>query len=247
MPAFIALTAVVQAFFVLHVLRTGRPFWWALVITATPLVGCLAYYFVEILPRSRQLNNARRMSVHVKSALVPHSALRRRLAELQNCPSVSNKVAAAEEFSRCGMYHRAVCLYDEALRGIYANDPQLLLGLARAHVNNHTFEQARGVLERLSRIDARFRPEEVRLLDARALEGLGRVDEALRAYRELSEVYVGLEVKCRHGLLLKRLQRIDEANRVFDDILFYAMRFNLRVESEQVWIDTARRSVERAA
>src|SRR5690349_9268538 len=177
MPALIALIAVVQAFFVLHVFRTGRSFWWAFVITATPIVGCVAYYLIAVFPRSRQLKSAQRMSAQIATAFVPHAELRRRLAQLQLCPSVANKVSAAEELMRCGMYYRAVCLYEDALRGIYATDPQLLMGLARAHVNNQTFEQARETLERLSRIDARYRPEEVRLLNARALEGQGRYDD----------------------------------------------------------------------
>jgi hypothetical protein len=247
MPAIIALTAVVQAFFVLHVFRTRRSYWWAFVITATPVVGCLAYYLIEIFPGSRELRSARRMSAQIATALVPHAELRRRLAQLQVCPSVANKVAAAEELTRCGMCYRAVGLYEEALRGIYATDPQLLMGLARAHVNNQTFEQALEVLQRLSRIDARYRPEEVRLLNARALEGLQRFDEAEREYRELCEVYVGLEAKCRYGLLLKTLRRYEEANQIFSEVLTYARRFNLRVESEQVWIDTARRSTSLAA
>jgi len=247
MPALIGLTAVIQAFFVLHVFRTRRPYWWAVIITATPVVGCVAYYLIEIFPRSRELRTAQRMSVQLATAFVPHSELRRRLADLQLCPSVANKVAAAEELMRCGMYYRAICLYEEALRGIYATDPQLLMGLARAHVNNQTCEQAREVLERLSRIDARYRPEEVRLLNARALEGLSRFDEAAHEYQQLCEVYVGLEAKCRYGLLLKHLRRYEDANQVFSEVLAYASRFNLRVDTEQVWIDTARRSIAQAA
>ncbi len=247
MPALIALIAVIQACFVLHVLRTGRPFWWAVVITATPLIGCVAYFLIEVFPRSREFRGAQRMSAQVATAFAPHVELRRRLADLQLCPSVSNKVAAAEELMRCGMYYRAVCLYEEALRGIYATDPQLLLGLARAHANNQTYEQSREVLERLSRIDARYRPEEVRLLNARALEGLGRFDEALQEYRQLCEVYLGLEAKCRYGLLLKRVHRYEEANCVFAEVLANARRVNPRFDAEQVWIDTARRSIARAA
>jgi hypothetical protein len=242
MPAVIALLAVIQAFFVLHVVRTGRSFWWAFIITATPVVGCVVYYVVVMFPRSRE-----RMTAQIATAFVPHAELRRRLAQLQLCPSVANKVSAAEELMRCGMYYRAVCLYEDALRGIYATDPQLLMGLARAHVNNQTYEQAREVLQRLVRIDARYRPDEVRLLNARALEGLGRLDEAAQEYRDVCEFYVGLEAKCRYGLLLKQLRRMDEANQIFGEMLAYARRFNLRVESEQVWIDTARRSMAQAA
>jgi len=144
------------------------------------------------------------------------------------------------------MYYRAVGMYEAALQGIYATDPQLIMGLARAHVNNQTFEQGRGVLERLSRIDSRFRPEEVRLLNARALERMGRHHEALREYEELTHIFVGLEAKCRYGLLLKRLGYNKQANHVFSEVLAYARRFNIRIDAERVWIDTAKRSLVEA-
>src|SRR6476660_8962689 len=104
MPALIALIAVIHAFFVLHVFRTRRSSWWAVVITAAPVVGCLAYYLIEVYPHSR---GAQRVSAQVATVFGPHVELQRRLADLRLCPSVSNKVAAAEELMRCGMFHRA--------------------------------------------------------------------------------------------------------------------------------------------
>jgi hypothetical protein len=247
MPLFIVLIAVIQACFVLHVFRTGRSYWWAVLITATPVVGCAVYYFMEMFPRTQEFRTARRFSSQFAHSLVPQADLRRHLLQAQECPSVSNKVAAADALMRSGMYHRAIGFYEDALRGIYATDPQLLMGLAVAHVNNQTCEQAREVLERLTRIDARFRPDEVRLLNARALEGLGRVEEALHEYAELSSVYVGLEAKCRYGLLLKNLGYVTQANEVFSDVLVYARRFNLRLPTEQAWVETARRNIVEAA
>lgn len=243
MPLLIALTAFIQAFFLFHVFRTGRPYWWALLILSTPIVGCIIYYLVEVFPGSREQRDAKRVARQVAFAFMPHAELQRRLSDVELCPSVNNRIAAAEGLMRCGMYNRAVGMYESALSGIYVKDPQLLMGLARAHVNNHTFEQAREVLERLGRIDARFRPDESRLLNARALEGLGREEEALQEYEELTHVFVGLEAKCRYALLLKRLGFSKQANHIFRDVLVYARRFNIRLEAEQVWIDTARRSL----
>lgn len=243
MPLLIALTAVIQAFFLYHMFRTGRPHFWALLILFLPVVGCIIYYVAEIFPGSREHRNARLVASHLAQAFMPNSELQRRLMEVARCPSVNNRIAAAEGLMRCGMYYRAVGMYESALQGIYSSDPQLVMGLARAHVNNHTFEQAREVLERLSRIDPRFRPDDARLLNARALEGMGRHQDALREYEALTHVFVGLEAKCRYGLLLKRLGYKKQANHVFNDVLAYARRFNIRLDAEQVWIDTAKRSL----
>jgi hypothetical protein len=241
MPVLLALTAVIQALFVYHVYRSGRPYWWAMVILSFPLVGCLIYYAFEIFPHSREHRTARRTAAQVARAFNPSGELKRRLEALAVCPSVSNRIAAADEFMRCGVFAEAVNLYREALTGPHADDPSLLLGLARAHVNNATYDEARDVLEQLRKTDDRYRPEEAQLLYARTLEGLGETDLALEHYEALAPIYVGLEAKCRYAMLLKQLGFSVQANCVFKDMLEHARRFRLNMDSERPWIDAARR------
>jgi hypothetical protein len=243
MPVLLALTAVIQALFVYHVYRSGRPYWWAMVILTFPLVGCMLYYAFEIFPDSREHRSARRAATQVARAFNPSGELQRRLEALAVCPSVSNRIAAADEFMRCGVFDEAVRLYQQALTGPHADDPSLLLGLARAHVNNATFVEARATLEQLRTLDARYRPDEARLLYARTLEGLGESQAALAEYEALSDIYVGLEAKCRYAMLLKQLGFGVQANRVFADMLEHARRFRVNMDSERAWIDAARRHV----
>jgi hypothetical protein len=233
MPVLIALAAAVQAYFVYHVYRSGRPYWWAFVILSVPLLGCIAYYLLQIFPGSRQLARA----------FNPSSELRRRLGELAVCSSVANKIAAADEFMRCGIFGQAVHLYQSALSGPHADDPNLLLGLARAQVNESDYDDAKATLARLKSIDSRYRPEEARLLLARTLENTGETATALAEYEDLARVYVGLEAKCRYGMLLKQLGFAVQANSVFKDLLEHARRFRLNLDTERPWIDAARRHV----
>jgi hypothetical protein len=243
MPVLLALTAVVQAFFVYHVYRSGRPYWWAFIILSFPVVGCVAYYLVEVFPGCREHRSARIAAGQLARAFNPSGELRRRLEELAVCPSVSNKIAAADEFMRCGVFGEAVELYQSALTGPHAEDPNLLLGLARAQVNNADYDDAKSTLTRLKSIDPRFRPEEARLLLARTLESTGDVATALAEYEELAQIYVGLGAKCRYGMLLKQLGFTVQANSVFKDLLEHANRFRLNLDTERPWIDAARRHV----
>jgi hypothetical protein len=176
-------------------------------------------------------------------AFNPSAELKRRLEELATCPSVANRIAAAEEFMRCGIFNESVRLYAEAIEGPHADDPSLLLGLARAHVNNGTFREAQETLARLKSLDARYRPEEARLLFARTLEGVGDNQQALAEYEDLVPVYVGLEARCRYGMLLKQLGFTTQATHVFREVLEYARRFRINLDTERPWIDAARRHV----
>ncbi len=247
MPVLIALTAVIQAFFVFHVYRTGRPYWWAFIILSFPVIGCVAYYALEVFPGSREHRSARRAANQVARAFNPTGSLKARLEALAVCPSVANKIAAADEFMRCGVFGEAVRLYRDALTGPHADDPNLLLGLARAHVNDGTLVEAQEVLACLRRVDARYRPEEARLLMARTHEGLGQTEQALAEYEEVAQVYIGLEAKCRYGMLLKQLGFAVQANSVFKEMLEHAKRFKLNPDTERPWIDAARRHLIEAA
>jgi hypothetical protein len=161
------------------------------------------------------------------------------------CLGVSNKIAAADEFMRCGVFGEAVQLYQDTLSGPHADDPNLMLGLARAHVNNATYGPAKQTLARLHEVDHRYRPDEARLLMARTHEGLET--EALAQYEEVAQVYVGLEAKCRYGMLLKQLGFVVQANKVFHDMLEHARRFKVNPDTERPWLDAARRHMIEAA
>lgn len=242
MPLLIMLIALVQVACILHVYRSGRSYLWALVILSLPLIGSLLYYLLEVVPAAHAAQQAAQARA-AAPAPDPHVRLQARLAALEQCPSVANKTAAADEYMRCGAYAEAVKLYSDALTGPHADDPTVLLGLGRAQVNHASFADALRTLERLAAVDARFRPEEARLLRARAFEGLGETEQALAEYEEVALVYVGLEAKCRYALLLARMGFSGHAERVFADLLEHAKRIRSNIESERAWIDVAQRYV----
>ncbi|MCC7546365.1 MAG: hypothetical protein IT532_01230 [Burkholderiales bacterium] len=242
MPLLILLIALVQVACILHVYRSGRSYLWALVILSLPLLGSVVYYLLEVLPAAfaaQQAPGARAPAPRAD----PHVRLHARLAALAQCPSVNNKTAAADEYMRCGAYAHAVELYGDALTGPHADDPKVLLGLAHAQVNHGSCETALSTLDRLCTVEPRFRPEEARLLRARAFEGMGDTEKALAEYEEVALVYLGLEAKCRYALLLRRLGFSGHAERVFADLLEHATRMRSNIESERAWIDLARRHV----
>ncbi len=244
MPLLIMLIALVQVACILHVYRSGRSYLWALVILSLPLLGSVLYYLLEMVPAARAAQDAARRPV--APVIDPQARLQARLAALAQCPSVANKTAAADAYMRCGSYAEAVRLYADALTGPHADDPSVLLGLARAQVSGGEWDAALRTLERLRTVDARFRHEEARLLHARALEGAGDTERALAEYEEVALVYVGLEAKCRYALLLTRLGFTGHADRVFSDLLEHAKRMRSSIESERTWIDVAQRHVMNA-
>jgi hypothetical protein len=242
MPLII-LTLIVECCFIYHVFKTGRPAWWAYVILGAPVVGCVAYYFLEIFPGSREHLVANRATRDIARALNPDKELKRCLDAVEIAPTVQNKVALAQEWLRFGRAQEAVALYRKARIGPHADDPDLALGLALAYAAAGDFAQARSLAEELRAKHGKFRQNDVALLRARALEGLGDDTSALDEYERLAATAVGLEPKVRYGQLLKRLGHETHARSVFQDAIAHAKRFNVKHEEEQAWVSVAKKEL----
>jgi hypothetical protein len=243
MPLVGAVVVLIQFCFAYHALKTGRPYWWLFVIMAFPVMGCVIYYFVEVFPGSREARRANRAARAIARALQPDAELKKRVEELEVCGSMDNRLALAAECLNHQMSAEAIRLYESCLEGPYAKDGAILFGLATAAVEAREWAKAQSAIDRLKADAPKTRPGEVRLLQARLLEGRGLNDAALAAYRELVPAFVGLEARYRYGALLARLGRTDAAMQMFNDLLRHAKRFESTMEEEERWVDAARQAI----
>ena len=243
--ALAILTAVIQFSFAFHALKTGRDQKWIWIIILAPVVGCLAYYFMEVFPHSREERTLRKRIHDIAKALNPDGELKRRTEEVSNNASVDNRAALGDECLEKGMFEEAIRLYEGCLEGPHKNDPRILFACARAYFYNGNHRQAEEILQRLEKAHPRFRRDEAQLLEARVLEAIGETNRSVEIFERLRTTYVGFEAKYRYALLLKRLGREKEAAELFDFIATNARRSAL--ESEQEWVKLARQEREATA
>ena len=106
MPLLI-LTVIIQACFIFHVFKNGRPYWSAYVILGFPVAGCVIYYFIEVFPGSHEHRLANRATQQIGQALDQAKELRRCMEAVEISPSVHNRVALAQELLRHGRVRRS--------------------------------------------------------------------------------------------------------------------------------------------
>ena len=239
------LLAIIQFSFAFHAVRTGRGGLWVTLIIVFPVVGCLAYYFMEVFPQSREQVAVRRKIRDIAKALDPDRELERRAEELAESETVENRARLADECLERGMFDEAIRLYEGCLSGPYANDPALLFSCARARFYNGHVREAGEILSRLRAQHPKFRADEAALLGARVDEALGDTARALAGYEALRERYVGFEAKYRYAQLLDRSGRGPEAQVLYAWIVRNARRSAL--ESERQWVKLAYEAREKAA
>jgi hypothetical protein len=236
------LIPILQILCVVHVVRTGRDRMWIYILLFLPGIGVVAYAIAEILPGVFGSRTARGLHSQAISHLDPGREVRRRRDALEEADTVENRRLLAEALLAAGQFLEAQEVYRAVLTGIHADDPGMLLGMARAAYGAGDYDVALHTVRRLGETNPRYQPVEAQLLYAMALEGLGRDEDAANEYAALVTHAAGEEVRCRYALLLQRQGRQADAKALFEEILTRSRRSPHHYRRrEHEWIDVARR------
>jgi hypothetical protein len=238
------LSLTLQIACAVHVVRTGRQYYWIWLILATSFLGVTIYLIAEVLPELRNDPRSRRAARKVLHTFDPERQRRHIKQRLEIADTVENRRALAEECMRLGDYTNAAELYRSILKGVFATDAGFLLGLAQAQANSGDFSAAHTTLDTLFSANPQYRSNDADLLRARVLEAQGDHDTALQQYQTLALSYPGEEARFRYGALLKQNGRFSDARQVFRDMLTrakHAPRYYRK--KERSWLESAQREL----
>jgi len=236
--SFVPLLSVICT---IHVVMTRRPLWWLLLIWMVWGIGPAVYFFVEMLPDLRRNRSVSRLGSELATVVNPGGRVRRLEEELEISDTVKNRQQLAKAYVEAKRFDEAIAMFASCLKGVYKDDPPVLLAMAEAQFLSQSFHDALATLERLTAADKSFRPLERQLLLAQVYEGLGRSHDALEVYKPLANQYPGEEARCRYGLLLTQTGQTAEAQEVFQRILLSARRSpRYYRKAQRKWIQTAK-------
>jgi hypothetical protein len=211
---------LVQIACAVHLIRSGSSMLWFLPIIFVPLLGCIAYVVLAVLPDMAGSRSARRFADNVSNVADPGRAYREKLRDVEMVGSANAKRALAEECIKRGRFQDAVDLYQGAMNGpLGDSDPALLRGIARARLLAGDGLGAVEAFEKLNQVDKAAFDADVELDYARALALMGRTGDALRQYESVVPRYPGEEARCRFAVLLKTLGQTERAQALFQEIV----------------------------
>jgi hypothetical protein len=221
MSVFFIVSLLIQAGFIVHVIKTGRnQLWiWVLIIPGLAYAGMIAYLVVEVLPQLFRSRTAQRTARGFKKVMDPERELRRYENEARVGGNVASRQRYAEELARHQRYDEAIAQYRLTLTGLYEHDPNLMLGLAQAQFGKGDAAAARATLDDLIRLNPDFRSPAGHLLYARALESEGNIQKALEEYRVVVGSFPGAEAAVRYAQLLKEQGQREESQKVVRELL----------------------------
>lgn len=201
-----------QLALILHVLKTGRPYYWMWILFMAPAIGGIAYVLIELLP---DLNSSGSGGFSWKPRAWRIRELR---AELEETDTVKLHLALAAELLADGKPAEARAAAEAALQGVFRDDPHTLAAVARYRLEAGEATEALAALDRIKIQADRMLAQTVKLLRGRVLVALGRHGEAQAVLREIAPTYIGEEPRYFLAVSLQQSGSVAEARVLWEEI-----------------------------
>ncbi len=244
MPILVLAEVLFQAFCIRHAMMNQKQDW-IYIILLLPGIGPLAYVAFEILPGMAQTRRGRGVAVNIATVLDPDREYRERRAQVELTGTPAAKASLADECARKSMFDDAITLYRSALTEHFADDPNLLLGLAKVQIEKGDFADCQKSLDDLRAKNPNFNSQDGHLIYARALEGQSKNDEAAKEYEAVAGYFAGFEAKVRYGLFLLKQGQVAKANELLQGVTTTFRQLPRHAQDlNRDWYNVARRNLE---
>lgn len=240
---FYYITIALQAICVIHCLRKHNEQRWIYVIIFLPLIGCIAYFFSEIVTG----RDVRNLQSGMGGILVsPTGRIRRLESNLRFADTFNNRVMLADAYFACGRTGEAIELYTTSLTGAFTENEHVIKQLIAAYFQQQRYEElvtlARKIYNR-----PQFARSRQHILYARALEYTGDIQGAEQEFRKMKGRFADFEARYQYGLFLRGSGRIEEARLVFEDIAGESSHLSSREKRDnRAWIVKAKEELKKA-
>jgi hypothetical protein len=196
--------------------------------------------------RLLQHRHARSAIRGIRKRLDPEADIRRHKKMHKLSGSVDAARHLAGELVASGRFDEAIRHYEEALKGLYEHDPDLLLGLAQAQFGHGEFSKAQATLNTLIEHNPDFRSQDGHLIYARSAEECGDLEKAEEEYKAVATYYSGAEAEIRYARLLEKVGKASEALPVYQDVVTAAELAPRHYrKAQKAWIAEAREGIKR--
>jgi hypothetical protein len=239
---FYFISIALQAICVIHCLRRHNEQRWIYLIIFLPMIGCLAYFFTEVV----DLRRLRTPQPGSFSGLInPAGRIRKMENTLRFADTFNNRVMLADAYLFVGRTDEAIGLYTESLTGAFTENEHVIKQLIAAYFQKGMYAEVIAMAKKLYGRPQFARSKE-HVLYARALENTGDLEGAEREYVKMKGRFADFEARYQYGLFLRAVGREKEARLVFGDIADEAPHLSSRERrSNRSWIGKAKEELNR--
>lgn len=220
---FYLFSIILQVICVIHCLNKGNENRWIWLIIFLPYIGCIAYFFTEIINR----NQLQHIQSGAGNLLNPTGSIRKLEKQLSFSDTFHNRVALADAYLAKDRINEAIHLYESSLSGVFSENEHVLQQLIIAYAQAGRYADILPLAKKVYTLP-QFLRSNAHVQYAIALEKTGHKDLAEKEFQKMHSRYAHFGTRYHYGLFLVRDQRPQEAQKVMNEILEEAGHLSAR-------------------
>ncbi len=226
----------VQLALLVHAMRTQRDTIWVWILLLAPVVGAIAYFFVELLP---DVMDGQRAARRRALRTVGQGGSSAQPFQVDN--TVRDALAEAQQHYDAGEFQKGLARLRQSLTGAHSEAPDLMLGVARMQFALDDVQAAIDTLDALRAKNPDYQSPQGHVLYARATAAAGALTSALPESAALCRYFAGPEPYVRFGDLLRAEGDDARARMLYFSVLEESEQAGkLYSERHKQWVDAAR-------
>jgi len=243
MPIYV--TYFIQLLLIVHVLKTGRDRIWIWVLLLLPLVGGVAYLFMEIMPSFMGGVTGQKAKRGVMQLVDPGGDVRDCARAWEQSANAENGRRYAQALINADKPKEALEILEQSRSGFFENDATLLLLEAQARFLIEDWPATIKAIESQRKENPEHTSAQGHLLYARALDASGHNQEAISEFREVAGYFPGAEARYRLAIALANQDDQANARKEFENIINDASLAPAHFrKSQKEWIKASKEALK---
>ena len=211
---FYIITVILQAICVIHCLKNKTSNSWIWLIIFLPLIGCLIYFFSEILTRSQ----VRNFQSGLGEMISPSGSIKKLEDNLRFSDTFQNRVSLAEAYLLNSRYEKAIELYESSLNGVFSENEYVLSQLVLAYKQQKRYSDIIHCAEKLY-YRPQFQRSKAHIFYAVALAETEMNEKAEKEFLKMNMRFSNFEARFYFSQFLESHDRKEEAKNILLDIV----------------------------
>lgn len=223
------LVLILQGYCIYHAYKHQKEYYWYLIVVFLPILGSLAYLYVNFGSRV----NIDSVTESIKEVVNSDYEVEKLLKEAKYSDTIANRIKLADSYASKGKYLPAISLYESCLVGYNADD---LKTSEKLMVAKYFMNDYQGVVEHGDKLNElpSFRNSESRIVYAWSLAHIGNSEKAEEVFKAMNANFSNYVHRAEYAKFMIENNRSHEAREML-----------LQLEDEIVHMETGEQRQKR--
>lgn len=235
------LIIALQAICVIHCLRKGKNSTWIVAIIFLPLIGSIAYIFMEMFREG----DIKQVQYGVSSMINPGGSIKKLEQQLKFSDTFNNRVALADAYLAGNDTDKAIDMYKSSLTGTFAENEYVMYQLILAYSLRKNYDEILPLARKVYN-GPQFARSKAHIAYASALEFTGNKVQAEEEFKKMKARFSYFEARYHYGLFLVRDDRVPEARQLFNMMVEEESQLGkVELKNNRHWISLAKEELRK--